>query len=369
MNELDALLLTNSALRRAHIKQLVELQEEIESQYEEAPPAKQVELDAARQMLEDALQRVRVGDLWAGLDEGGEETSENLEKAEMPDAYSADVYDWVDNTLAKAGMTIGGDQPRGAKSVGRQLEADLYRGLNDRMDAYLTALSVDKPQHEIVNEVDDLVRQWQQQVSADLDKAFEELYQRGFMAGVLDTGVRPAEKTADRNALAFIRANPNRIGSRIKIFASGLVEKFRPIIAGAYTAEGTYSLRALYDQMKEVVPAERYKLERIVRTETASVSNNGRISAWEQDPYKYFWDYHWNASPDNRVKLISMWRMNHGPYTLDEIKFLWEHQGQVIAGKQWWDMYNQRCAVSRSPRDDEWKGNRFEGSQEFVYTG
>jgi len=121
-------------------------------------------------------------------------------------------------------------------------------------------------------------------------------------------------------------------------------------------------------EMREVVPAQRYQIERIVRTEVATVSNSGRLLGWSEDPYKYYYDYIWNATYDNRSKYISIWRGNQNPLTYDEALFLWEHQSQIFNGREQNDTFNQRCALSRSPIEFERKGNRWEGDGTFIQT-
>ncbi len=270
-------------------------------------------------------------------------------KKSAPDAYSSEVYDWIDETLEKAGLKIEGKHPGKASQIGKQVESQLYSSLWRKINDYLSKLSPDTPQHEAVHQLHDIVNEWVEEVSKQVDDAVESLYLKGWVAGLIDSGVvKPSMDLVDKMAMEFIKNNPYRIGSRIRVFADDIVEKFRQIIINSYTPEGEFALNELVKQMKEVVPAERYKLERIARTETAAVSNMGRINGWDLDEDKYYYEYHWNAVRDNRAKPISIWRMENNPWTFDDIVFLWTHQEQFIGGKWWPDQYNQRCSVSRS---------------------
>jgi len=286
----------------------------------------------------------------------------------IPDAYNDDFYDWIDNTLDKSGLVIPGKHPHGAKTVGKQIEGDLYQSLKRKINGYLASISENAPQHEVYHEIMSIVKDWQDSMSGKLGVAFDDLYLWGMTSGIVDAGIKPAMGLADKLAMEFIKINPKRIGERINQFSQTLVDKFREVIVESYTPTGIFDVGNLVSECGKIVTTERYKLERIVRTETASISNYGRILGWERDEYKDYYNYNWNASPDNRVKPISMWRMKNNPYTFDEIKFLWENQEQFILGKWFNDVFNQRCSISRSPREEKYTGNRFEGNTEFRQT-
>lgn len=286
----------------------------------------------------------------------------------LPDAYTEQFYDWVDDTIQKAGLSLPGKMPRGAKTVGKQLEADLYRTLRSKIDGFLKSVGSNAPKHEVYYEIMEIVVDWQRVVAKQLGESFEKIYLWGLAAGIADSQVQPVVGMADKMAMEFIKANPNRIGSAINQFSNEIVSKFRSVIEVSYTPEGEFELSQLVRSCGKIVADERYKLERIVRTETASVSNYGRILGWEKDEYRYFYDYNWNAAIDNRSKPISILRMRGGPYTFDEIKFLWENQEQLINGKWFNDVFNQRCSISRTPREDIFTGNRFEGNINYKQT-
>jgi hypothetical protein len=128
--------------------------------------------------------------------------------------------------------------------------------------------------------------------------------------------------------------------------------------------------------MQSRVNSERWKLERIVRTETAQSSGAGRFMGWGRDDEKHYYEYLWLNPADNRSKEISIERVEGNPYTYDEARFLWENQEQLINGKWQNDVYHQRCSIARYPRNEEFVGNRFDGREdefrrtaatEFVY--
>jgi hypothetical protein len=281
----------------------------------------------------------------------------------MPDPFSVEFYDWVEKQLK-----IGGKQITGVKGTGTQLEANLYSSLLKDCNDFLDKINPKTPQHEVVHGLGDVIEKWVREQSISMSEAFDKLYKAGFYAGVINTGVKPAMRLADELALRLLKTDPNRIGSRIKLFSQDVVVRFNKIISQAYQPTGDFWLSGMMKEMREVVPAQRYQIERIVRTEVATVSNSGRLLGWSEDPYKYYYDYIWNATYDNRAKFISLWRANQNPLTYDEAVFLWEHQSQTFNGKAMNDTFNQRCSLSRTPIDNERKGNRWDNDGTFIAT-
>lgn len=305
---------------------------------------------------------------WVNRAEPGEDMlfdweSIRKETESAPDPYSVEYYDWVEKQLE-----IGGKQIKGVKQTGVEMEKDLYYSLKKACNEFLDSLSPATPQHEVIHGLGDVVERWTKEQHLAMSEAFDKLYKAGFYAGVVNTGVRPAMRLADELVLRLLKTDPNRIGARIKLFGQDIVKQFNRIVSESYTAEGEFWMHGMVQKMREVVPAQRYQLERIVRTEVAAVSNAGRLLGWSEDPLKYFYDYHWQNAYDNRTKYISLWRGNQNPLTFDEAKFLWEHQAQTFNGKLMNDTFNQRCSLSRAPIDDERKGNRWSGDHSFIQT-
>ncbi len=295
-------------------------------------------------------------------------SADDMQKAEiqeMPDPYSSEIFDWADDMVEKSGLPIPGNHPRGAKEVGKQLEADLYASLSKKISEYLSHLDPATPMPQIYHDIEQIIAGWQKGMQGQIDEAFQLLYTKGVMAGVLASGVAPAMGYADQMALEFIKQDPNRIGHRIVLFTQDLVKKFQTVIATSYEPSGIFNVKTMTEQMQEIVPAERWKLERVVRTETASISNCGRLLAWSKDPDKYLWDYNWQNTIDHRSKPISLRRGEGNPYSFSEIAFLWERQSEIINGKEQVDWPNQRCSISRTPRDDENRAFRFAGLEAF----
>jgi len=279
----------------------------------------------------------------------------------QPDAYTEEIYDWFDLQIEKAGISIPGEHPYGSKQIGKNIEMELYNSLQEAIEGYLNSLTGSETQSEIVHSVQEVVQKWQVGNQDAIGKSFTELFRRGWLAGVAASGVKPTFDLIDANALEIIANGPYRIGERIKLFGDETVKKFANAVGKAYTPEGDFSLEAIVKDMQGIVKTERYKLERVARTETAVISNLGRLFAWEKEGEpRYSYNYIWRHTPDNRAKEISKHRATYNPLSFDEALFLWHHQKERLPnGKVETDSFNQRCTLSRTPRNDAYRGNRF----------
>lgn len=282
---------------------------------------------------------------------------------DFPDPYSPEVYSWIDNQLTLGGVSIGGNHPRGSKIIGKNIEQHLYGTLQDAVDDYLKSLTGSETQTEAIEEIRSIIDIWSKENLPIADKAFEELFKRGFSAGVISASGKLG--TSDEIAMKILKDGKYRIGNRITLFGDSAIKDFSDVITQSYTPEGKFELDSMIKDMNTLVPSKRYELERIARTETAQVSNLGRIWSWDQDPERFNYQYFWNFVPDNRVKEISRIRSLGNPYDADGIKFLWLHQEQQLSNGKWQsDVFNQRCSVSRSPVDEEFRQpDRFNGEE------
>lgn len=287
-----------------------------------------------------------------------------LKKSEvmLPDTDSKDLYSWLDRMVALSGMKIGGEQPTGAKTVGYTLERKLYSTLAETINGYFNSLKGTETKPEVSNGLMSAIHAWREDNSRFIESSFEDLFKRGLVGGATSGGGKIGLN--DKIAMEVLKDGKYRIGERIELFADDTVDKFSKIIEQSYSPEGTFDLKDMSDKMSREVQTERYKLERIVRTETSQVSNIGRLWSWNQDPDRYYYVYHWNSMPDSRRKSISRWRSEEGPYDYDGIEFLWLHQEEFRDGKWHADQYNQRCTISRSPIDEEFRQEgRFDGQK------
>ena len=280
-----------------------------------------------------------------------------------PDPASEGVYDWIENQLEKAGVNIEGNFPWGAKAVGKGIEMQLYRSLSNAVFDYVESLSENAMEGEVIEGVRKAVEAWSVVNFPIANQAFEQLFRKGFRAGVVSTGKMG---TFDEQALEVVKQGRYQIGERIKLFGDEAISKFADIVSDSYTADGVFSLESLIMKMNKAVPSQRFALERIARTETSNVSMLGRISGWDQDEDKYTYDYLWSHANDNRVREMKKIRRSWNPLTFDEVVFLWTHNKQLLPSGNWeMGIINCRCSITRTPRDDENRGFRFKGREQM----
>lgn len=279
------------------------------------------------------------------------------------DVFKEEFYDWID-LMQKSGVSIGGNQPKGTKQIGKGIEMRLYSSLWDAVSDLLSKLTGKESKAEVLRGVREIVSKWESEGLPAVENAFGELFKRGFGAGITSTGLPTKMGTQDISAMKAIQEGRYRIGERIRAFADESIKEFQDVVTKAYTPEGVFDLDNMVKEMRSKVEGDRYKLERIARTETSNISNVGRLWAYNQDPDKYYYKYYWNSTPDKRRREMKKLRSGGNPYTFDEIKFLWLNNEQQVPGVGWqMGAINCRCSVSREPSDEELKGDRFEGNK------
>lgn len=280
------------------------------------------------------------------------------------DISSLALYEWIDEQLGKSGMELGGAQAHGAKTVGRGIELHLYASLNEVISAYLSSLVGTETVLEVNEGLAQALKEWAKVNEMAADLAFQRLFKLGVNAGAVSEFKGGKLGSNDQNTFDVLTEGKYRIGERIKMFADDAVKEFAKVIKDAYTPEGEFSVDAMTKKMREAVPAQRYALERIARTETSNATALGRLFAWENDTDRDYYDYRWNATPDNRTREMKRIRAAGNPYSFSELKFLWFHNHQQLPNGKWQlGAANCRCSSSRTPRDTPLVGNRFEGQE------
>ena len=109
----------------------------------------------------------------------------------------------------------------------------------------------------------------------------------------------------DQLVIDWLKRNPNGVLPVLKTFSDDIRKKFAKTIESYYAEPKPLDLSSMVKDMQKEVVTERWKLERIIRTSTSSVSNRGRLMAFFEDPDRYYYEYHWYSVPDNRQKPIS----------------------------------------------------------------
>lgn len=274
-----------------------------------------------------------------------------------------DIYDYIDSKLELMPKLIEGKQARGVKTLGKSVEFKLYHDLKDMMEKYLSSLEPTTTKEDAIDGLISKLEEWKKKNASIISESVNNLYRLGFAAGVVDSGLGVKFDAIDRMAIEWLKSHPNGILPVLTKFSDDIRLKFANIIEEHYLMPGALDLRGMTNDMLKVTSTERWKLERIIRTSVATISNSGRLFAWSDDPYRNNYEYIWNAVPDNRAKPISIRRWKGNPYSYEEIEFLWYRQAEMIEGKVQNDVFNQRCTISRSPIDTELRQFRFAGSE------
>ncbi len=186
--------------------------------------------------------------------------------------------------------------------------------------------------------------EWVEELVEGAMPAVKRVYTDGLEAGFLESGLVFDPLAADPHTLELLARSPDGIVPALRDFAES-ERKFAEKVIRESFEEGTFfDLDKLVAQLRERMPAAEYKLERIVRTETRKLSGMGKLAAWEKDPERDWFNYHYVATYDERTRQQHMRFMTRGPYTFAAIKLIWEEEREP---------YNCRCSLSRTqkPRD------------------
>ena len=300
------------------------------------------------------------------------------------DPCSLALYKWIDKQ---------DESKERVQDIGKFIEESLYEDLWDTVDDLLDNIENNDTLEDVVNNVHETLEKWLDDKRPEIDEAFTKLFERGFNAGAKSTGVEAKREAAkdvaetdakldaakkpaamatiardlqieDKNTMSVIQQGKYRIGERITELTDELTGELADIVSQHFTETGMVSLEEMTEQMRQIVPDSRHKLVRIARTEVSNVTQIGRILAWNDDPDVHYYYYFWRSTPDTKRRRMKQIRSNGNPYSYDEIKFLWTHNWQLLPSGKWeMGAINCRCTVTRSPSDDEFQGNRFEGQE------
>lgn len=204
---------------------------------------------------------------------------------------------------------------------------------------------------------------WPEAVAASSTEFINKIFNVSFAAGVVDTELKVSPDIGDLESLTWMTHQRNGFVPALKGIAEEGRQAIEEILKDAHEPGVPYDLDIMQAKVRDAVEGvSKNKAELIVRTETAKISALGRIAAWGDDPDRDWYMYHWIATPDNRVKDISLKFEREGPYDYDKIKSIWEHdhnEPQLVRNRKTGKMefqisaFNCRCSVARSPKNRE----------------
>lgn len=214
--------------------------------------------------------------------------------------------------------------------------------------------------------VEELLRNWPDRAIAVYADSIDRIFWTGFMVGVADTGVQVGPDHGDQMALDWLKRNPQGFIPALRNFAEGERRFFEDVLHDAYAGvdvEGRvrpFDLDDMVGRVEERSDAATYKIERVIRTETAKATSLGRIAAWENDSDRYLYWYHWVATHDERTKDVSLLFEREGPYEFDQIRKRWvedHNQPWPVTNRHTGEneyqtsAYNCRCTAARTPKE------------------
>ena len=279
------------------------------------------------------------------------------------DPESENLYDILDANLSKMAHPLapaGQKLPLGTKALSERIELSLYSGLRDVVNSWFGEVKKDSdPEYVLANLKFDLMK-WRQAKRLELRKDLQELFVKGLEAGARQTGIT--------TEMPIMKVNTAIIGDiggleAADRFSDTVFDIAKKVIKQHYDMEKGLGLYRTKRDLDSQLHDQRYKTRQILRSETAKLSNWGLLKSWEADDNKYNYNYFWNAILDKSTKNISKIRKEMNPLTIDECKYLWENQEQLLEKGWESDSHNQRCSISREPRSDKYEGNRFAGRE------
>ena len=150
--------------------------------------------------------------------------------------------------------------------------------------------------------------------------AVERAYIKGLEQAARDMRIELSMDSSDQDAIDYLMNQWHGVSTTLPEFTAGQREAFDQVIEQAYTEPGKFALQDMVKQMKDVADTEKFKLERIARTETTIISNNGRVNGYLKDPDNTKAKYVWSVAPDACEACKAIAAM--GPMPIEELRTL-----------------------------------------------
>jgi hypothetical protein len=242
---------------------------------------------------------------------------------------------------------LEGKLPKGAKKYEPELLKIIKGNYREELNKFLDEMKPEMTEGEVQDRLNAFIKKYATTTVAAATPISWSIYETGLAAGMKESGVALGG-TMHRLGYNWIIKNPNGILEAVKDMGREQHQAIAGVIRDAFKGEVQFSLPAMKKKIKEVGDIADTRAELIVRTEISKISNEGRLLAWEQDPFKDEYGYYWIATHDERVKAVSLEFERGNPYTFEEIKRLWRNPISPTTGQN--DVYRQRCSLARMPK-------------------
>ncbi len=202
--------------------------------------------------------------------------------------------------------------------------------------------------------------EWFEELVSESMPSIKRLYTAGLKSGYLDAGIGFDPLGPDPHTLELLARSPDGIIPALRDFTEAERHYAEKVVRGSFEDQTFFDLDKVIDQVEEHLTGERWKLELIVRTETRKLAGMGKLAAWEQDPERGWFDYHYIATADRRTRPQHMDFMTAGPYTFDRVKDIWENVREP---------FNCRCSLARTvkPKDVLAQEGHIEADEKWRY--
>ncbi len=207
--------------------------------------------------------------------------------------------------------------------------------------------------------VKDFFSIWSRDFQADAMGEVLTLYSTGLKQGIAEVGLRMGANIPDLNAVSFLATQPDGLVPTLQGFVEEERQWVEEVVRKAFAGDIPMDRKDMIAAINERAPREKWRLNRIVRTESSKVAGMGRLHAWEQDPDREKYHYNWIATIDGRHKDVSAKFMREGPYTFEQVKALWTDPRATVHNRKTGkievqnDRFNNRCTITRRMKSQE----------------
>ncbi len=243
-------------------------------------------------------------------------------------------------------LTVG--LPYGAKKYGSVLEQQIQNTLKYAVQKGIAKFKQGMTKAEMDGVFQKAMDNWLSDLLGKLKPIAWNLMQTGLIGAGLD---EQQFTNAHKLAMDYLEEHPHSVLNAVKTLNEDQKQAASKVLDEAFKGEIPWDLKKVKAAIMERADVGATRAELIARTEMTKISNMGRILAWEQDPLKNDYLYHYVPTRDSRTKAVSLELANNGPYSFDEIKAIWLNPVSPTTGEN--DVFRNRCGVARTRKRDQ----------------
>jgi hypothetical protein len=210
------------------------------------------------------------------------------------------------------------DAPRGTTATQDVFYSDAIAAYEAAVNRAVSNITVDMSKDEVWMAISRELDALDVKLSRTARTAVETAYLKGLQQAAKDMNITLSMDGTDQDAIDYLVNQWKGVSTTLPEFTIQQRDAFTGVIERAYTEPGKFALDDMVKEMRGVADTEKFKLERIARTETTMISNNGRVNGYLKDPANAVAKYVWSVAPDacEACKAIAA----QGPMTIDELR-------------------------------------------------